>query len=175
VTINEDIRIAQASLTKLCDQDATAADLGLKKYAEQIRTKGPALIRQNFMPVLVGQQNKHHDLVIELVKLQTQYNSAYDCDLGSGLTEMQDFIEEHRKLVASDMIRYEADLEKAKENCQLEFRESFLARLKENIENARQEFRNLNAALKNIYYGEDSYKFHVTQQRGGLQSVVAIF
>jgi len=164
-TINEETGIAQASLAKLCDQDATAADLGLKKYAEQIRTKGPALIRQNFMPVLVGQQNRKHEMVNELVKLQALYNSKYDCDLGSGLTEMQDFIEEHRKLVASDMIRYEADLEKAKENCQLEFRESFLARLKENIENARQEFRNLNAALKNIYYGEDSYKFDVSANK----------
>ena len=164
-TINQEIGLAQASLSKLCEQDATAAELGLKKYTEQIRTKGPTIIRQNFSPLLVAQQNKRNDLVIDLVKLQTQYNSAYDCDLGSGLAEMQDFIEEHRKLVASDMIRYEADLEKAKENCQLEFRESFLARLKENIENARQEFRNLNAALKNIYYGEDSYKFDVSANK----------
>jgi len=163
--IKEDIGVSQASLTRLCEQDAAAAELGLKKYAEQIRSKSPAMIRQNFLPILAGQQNRKQEMVIDLVKLQTQYNGTYDCDLGSGLAEMQDFIDEHRKLVASDMIRYEADLEKAKENCQLEFRESFLARLKENIENARQEFRNLNAALKNIYYGEDSYKFDVSANK----------
>lgn len=162
---NEEIGIAQASLTELCELDATAAELGFKKYAEQSRSKGPAMIRQNFSPLWVAQQNKRHDLVIDLVRLQTQYNSAYDCDLGSGLAEMQDFLKEHHKLVASDMIRYEADLNRAKENCQLEFRESFLARLKENIENAKQEFRNLNAALKNIYYGDDSYKFDVSANK----------
>lgn len=70
-----------------------------------------------------------------------------------------------KKLVVSDIIKYEEDLKKAKENCHLEFRESFLARLKENIENAKIEFKNLNSALKDIYYGEDSYKFEITYNK----------
>jgi uncharacterized protein YPO0396 len=155
----------QASLDQLCEQDAAAAEAGHAKYEEQIRTKSPAIIRQNFSPLAVALQNKKNDLVLDLVKLQTRYNGLYDCDLGSGLTEMQGFVEEHQRLVASEMIKYEADLEKAKENCQLEFRESFLARLKENIENARQEFKNLNAALKHIYYGEDSFKFELSANK----------
>ena len=34
--------------------------------------------------------------------------------------------------------------------------------MKEHIENARTEFRNLNKALENVYYGEDSYHFNIT-------------
>ena len=163
--IGRQIDDAQTALDQLCEQDIAAAQIGLKKFEAQIRTKSPAVIRQNFSPRMVEQQNKRNELVIDLVKLQTQYNGLYDCDLGSGLTEMQGFIEEHQKLTASEMIKYEADLEKAKENCQLEFRESFLARLKENIENARHEFRNLNAALKHIYYGEDSFRFELSANK----------
>jgi uncharacterized protein YPO0396 len=78
---------------------------------------------------------------------------------------MHEYIKEHHKLVSSDIIKYEKELKKAKDNCQLEFRESFLARLKENIENAKLEFKNLNSALRDIYYGEDSYKFELTHNK----------
>ncbi len=149
----------------LCDSDAGVAELGMNKFNEQIKMKAPATIVQNFSPLKVGLQNKKNDLCGELIKLQVNYCSKNDCDLGSGYEQMQEYINEHHKLVASDIIKYEEDLEKAKENCHLEFKESFLARLKENIENAKLEFKNLNAALKDIYYGEDSYKFELTSNK----------
>ncbi|MDD4717558.1 MAG: SbcC/MukB-like Walker B domain-containing protein, partial [Eubacteriales bacterium] len=63
---------------------------------------------------------------------------------------------------SSEIIKYEDQLETAKRNCELEFKESFLARIKENIEAALLEFRNLNRALKDIYYGDDRYRFDIT-------------
>ena len=46
-----------------------------------------------------------------------------------------------------------------KDNCETEFRESFLAKMRENIENAESLFKDLNRTLKPIYYGNDSYRF----------------
>jgi uncharacterized protein YPO0396 len=149
----------------LCESDAEIAELGMNKFQEQIKLKAPATIVQNFSPMKVGLQNKKYEMVGELIKLQANYCKKNDCDLGSGNEEMQEYVNEHHKLVASDIIKYEEDLKKAKENCHLEFRESFLARLKENIENAKLEFKNLNAALKDIYYGEDTYKFELTSNK----------
>jgi uncharacterized protein YPO0396 len=37
--------------------------------------------------------------------------------------------------------------------------------MKENIESARLEFRSLNKALQNIYYGDDSYRFQITYDK----------
>jgi len=159
------ISILKNSFKALCDSETEVAELGIKKFHEQVKLKAPATIVQNFSPLKVGLQHKKDDLTGELIKLQLNYCSNNDCDLGSGNEQMQEYINEHYKLVASDIIKYEADLAKAKENCHLEFRESFLARLKENIENARLEFKNLNAALKDIYYGEDSYKFELTANK----------
>ncbi len=150
---------------QLCDDDLELAELGRNKFNEQIKTKNPATIVQNFSPMKVGLVNKKIELSGELIKLQLSYCSKYDCDLGSGDQQMQEYVKEHHKLVSSDIIKYEGDLEKAKENCHLEFRESFLARLRENIEDAKLEFKNLNAALKNVYYGEDSYKFELTYNK----------
>ena len=46
--------------------------------------------------------------------------------------------------------------------------------MKEHIEAARNEFRNLNKALDNIYYGDDSYHFKITfdKQKEGLYKMI---
>ncbi|MDR3602297.1 MAG: SbcC/MukB-like Walker B domain-containing protein [Desulfosporosinus sp.] len=149
----------------LCDEDLELAELGRNKFIEQLKTKAPAIIVQNFKPLKVGLDNKKNELSGELIKLQLSYCSKYDCDLGLGYQQILEYVQEHHKLVSADIIKYEGDLEKAKENCHLEFRESFLARLRENIEDAKLEFKNLNSALRNVYYGEDSYKFELTHNK----------
>lgn len=159
------ISSSENSFNLLCDSDAEVAEMGLRKFNDQIRLKAPAIIVQNFSPLKVGLENKKNDLIGELTNLQFNYCKKNDCDFGTGVNYLQEYIDEHHKLVTSDIIKYEADLERAKENCHLEFRESFLARLKENIETAKLEFRNLNQALKDIYYGEDSYKFELTSNK----------
>jgi len=149
----------------LCDKNEEIAGLGHQKYAEQLKTKTPATIVYNFSPMKAGLENKKNDLINELIKMQLSYCSKNDCDLGSGYDLIGDYRDEHQKLIGPELIKYEGDLEKAKENCYLEFKESFIARLRENIENARMEFRSLNAALKDIYYGDDRYSFELTPNK----------
>ncbi|MDD2534852.1 MAG: SbcC/MukB-like Walker B domain-containing protein [Eubacteriales bacterium] len=168
-TINSDQSLFDNSLSQidelknalqiLCDKDLGIAELGLAKFNEQIRQKSPDVIVQNFSPQMTGLQNKKHDLIWKLKESQLAFCIAFDSDLGDGLDQMPVYVDEHYKLISADIIKYESDLQKAKENCQLEFKESFLARLKENIETANLEFKNLNQALRGIYYGDDSYKF----------------
>lgn len=155
----------EKSFNGLCEEDTKATKFGLNKFDEQVKIKSPATIVQNFSPLKVGLENKKMEYCLDLIKLQSSYSSKYNCDLGSGYEQIGEYIKENHKLITSDIIKYEEDLKKAKENCELEFRESFLARLKENIENAKMEFKNLNMALKDIYYGEDSYKFDITHNK----------
>lgn len=155
----------EKSFNEFCNNNSEAALLGVNKYNEQIKSKLPAIIAVNFAPMKTALENKKLEFCNDLVKLQMDYCSKYDSDLGRGDEQIDEYIKEHHKLISSDIIRFEEDLKKAKENCELEFRESFLARLKENIESARTEFKNLNSALKDIYYGEDSYKFEITHNK----------
>jgi len=162
----KEVNLQESNFNNLCEK-CSEEDIqeGLDKFNEQVKLKTPAVIVQNFSPRRAGLINKKTELNIELIKLQNKYCSNYKCDLGTGYEEIRGYKEDHHKLFSSDIIKYEEDLKKAKENCELEFRESFLARLKENIENAKQEFKNLNNALKGIYYGEDSYKFEITYDK----------
>lgn len=160
------LSVLETAFEELCEGDLQVAEWGLAKFREQVRLKkAPSTIVFNYSPLKVGLQNKKNELVNDLIRLQLNFCSKNNAGLGSGLEAVQEYVEEHHKLVASDIIKYEGDLEKAKENCHLEFRESFLAKLKENIEEARTEFKNLNNALRDIYYGEDSYKFELTSNK----------
>ncbi len=153
------IKAQEEILERMYEEDATSANEGLAKYNEQRKTKSNETIVQNFSPMKVGLENAKNRFVKELMGLQTEYKNAHQIDLGIGVEQINEYINEHHKLRSSEIVKYEEELREAKEKCELEFRENFLARLRENIENARIEFKNLNYALKDIYYGEDSYRF----------------
>jgi uncharacterized protein YPO0396 len=148
-----------------CHRDMTIATVALQKFAEQSRTKKPALIVQNFSPRRTELFNRKMLAVEALTRLQNSYCAKYQVELGYGWQQIDEYVGEHHKLTGADLIRYESDLAEAKERCQLEFRESFLASLKEKIEIAKLEFRHLNQSLKDIYYGEDRYRFELTPNR----------
>lgn len=149
----------------ICEENLEIAKLGLLKFEEQIKNKTPENIVSNYSTYNTGLDNQKSSLEKEIMSLQSAYCKKYDNDLSIGSENIKEYIEEHHKLVSSEIIKYEENLRQAKYNCELEFKESFLAKLRENIENAITEFKYLNVALKDIYYGEDSYKFEITSNK----------
>ncbi|MCC8110654.1 MAG: hypothetical protein LIO74_03170 [Ruminococcus sp.] len=101
-------------------------------------------------------EKKKSEAVITLIEQQSKYKDGV---LGTGIEMMPSYSEEYGKLVKQDLIHYEEKLREIKENCEIEFRESFLAKMRENIEKAIELFNQLNKTLKPIYYGNDSYQF----------------
>ena len=70
------------------------------------------------------------------LQLRLKQQNFKDGELGTGLEVMSEYKKEYDNLVKNDLIGYEEKLCKMKENCETEFRESFLAKMRENIENA---------------------------------------
>jgi uncharacterized protein YPO0396 len=68
-------------------------------------------------------------------------------------------MKESELLTKHDLISYEEKLRVIRNNCETEFKESFLAKMRESIEKANFQFKELNKTLKPIYYGNDSYRF----------------
>ncbi len=158
----EDLKTMTGRFEALCEEDLQATEEGLGKFDEQRKTKSPQMIVRNYSPHRKGLESKKAEFSDELIRLQSQFCSAYECDFETGPDSIHRYKEELHRLTSSDLIKYEDQLNKARQDCELEFKESFLARLKENIESARLEFKSLNKALKGIYYGEDSYRFELT-------------
>lgn len=149
-------------IQSLSNGDDSAIDAAQHKFAEHSKTKEAETIYENYDRRKTALDNKYIKLRDDLITLQTNYRGG---EYGTGEQVIFAYAEEYRILSNHNLIQYEEKLNKAKEACELEFHEHFLARMRENIKNAQEVFKNLNKALRNIYYGNDSYKFHCSAHR----------
>ena len=161
----------EKEIQKLSDGDNSAIVAAEQKYAEHSKTKEAGTIYDNYGRRKAVLDNQHGKLLRELISLQASYKEG---EYGTGEEVIFAYAQEYRTLSNHNLIEYEEKLNKAKEDCELEFRENFLARMRENIESAQDIFKNLNKALKNIYYGNDSYKFHYSahSRKQGLYEMI---
>lgn len=97
-----------------------------------------------------------------LTKLQDNYNYRFEKDFMRGTVRMSDYFEARRRLETVEVVRFQENVLKAKADCEEIFKSDFLAKMREQIQNAKNEFKSLDAALRDVYYGEDSYHFKIT-------------
>lgn len=99
-----------------------------------------------------------NDLLITMQK----YSSNYKGSLVPTIDNLEDFVNEYYKLLNWDVIKYEQQAKEAYERAELSFREDFLSKLKEKIENSQRMLDKLNKNLKTHPFGNDEeiYKFY---------------
>ncbi len=154
--LETDVSDIESQISDMCKGNETALSEARHKFEEHKKTKSADTIRDNYKPrkeTLRKQKEKANN---ELHIMQSKYKGG---ELGTGIDMMSAFSEEYITLSKHDLIRYEEQLRTIMNNCETEFRESFLAKMRENIENAISLFKELNKTLKPIYYGNDSYRF----------------
>lgn len=152
-------------LQELSDAEGLAYKEAEEKYRQNRKTKSARTIAGNFAPQRSQFLNEREELLngnYGLRALQMQFNQDYTLDFMTGMEGMAEYREARQKLQSVDIIHYEEKLKSAKEDCEEIFRSDFLSRMKEHIEAARNEFRSLNKALSNIYYGDDNYHFKIS-------------
>lgn len=97
----------------------------------------------------------------ELLPLQRQYAGAYASDYPEGLEGDAQYQKAYHSLVNIDLERHRENLKQAQIRCKERFRKEILFRMKDDILNARQQFRQLNRVMENLAYGEESYRFSI--------------
>lgn len=122
------------------DKDLPTARMNTSKYKEGLKTR---ILNSN----------------AELNKLQYEYKVKYDFGPEATFDGAKFFIDELTKLKTSEVLSYEEKVQNAKEKAEIEFKEQFLSKLRENINEAQREFKSLNKALKDIKFGLESYEF----------------
>ena len=96
---------------------------------------------------------------------QKAYNQRYVCDYPLGLAGLEQYRAQHESLVRIDLERYAARLEQAQRDCKDRFRKDILFRMKDDIFNARRQFRELNKVMEQLTYGEEVYRFELEPSR----------
>lgn len=146
------------------DNDGLVYKSGYDKYQQNRKNKQPNKIAENFAPQRAQFVNERDALLNGkdgLIPLQYEYNQKFTQDFLVGLERISDYREAYNALKNVEMVKYKEKLMSAKENCEEIFRSDFLSKMREHIENAKTEFKNLNRALNQIYYGDDSYRFKI--------------
>ena len=96
---------------------------------------------------------------------QKAYNERYVCDYPLGLAGGEQYRAQYESLVRIDLERYAARLEQAQKDCKDRFRKDILFRMKDDIFNARRQFRELNKVMEQLTYGEEVYRFELEPSR----------
>ena len=104
-------------------------------------------------------------LASTLEPAQRDYNEHYVCDYPLGLAGVEQYRAQHESLVRIDLERYAARLEQAQRDCKDRFRKDILFRMKDDIFNARRQFRELNKVMEQLTYGEEVYRFELEPSR----------
>ena len=136
----------------------SARDSAKQKLNEHLKSKNAGTIFENYLPRRKTLENQRTKKYGDLTSLQTKYK---DGELGTGDSEdvLSAYNSEFTELSKHDLIQCEEKLEDARKDCEIEFRENFLSKMRENIDNAKDIFTGLNKSLKDIKYGHDTYRF----------------
>ena len=139
-----------------------------EKYLVHIQTKTARTIMDTYLRLKKQLENERDEIENGkdgLRQRQELFNSKHEQDFLRGAQNMKEYYDVKSRLETVDLVRFEEDLKKAREDCEEIFKQDFLAKMRNNIEKAKSEFKNLNIALRNIYYGDDSYKFTITYDK----------
>lgn len=103
-------------------------------------------------------ENKNKDLTAARSNYNRDYKMSYDINLLSNTP----YAKELKELSEVKLPDYLQKIQDAREKASEQFRDDFLAKLKDNIDTVKNQIDELNAALKESSWGSDKYRFVAT-------------
>jgi len=153
---------AEEAFDSFCEEFPMLVETVRLKYNENIRLKPANEIVKNQKDYHTQLKKAFDKIIIdELIPLQRQYNSTYTTDFSEGIDSFADFDGLYNTLVNIELEKNIESLIIAKERCKERFKDEILFRLKDDIHNAKKQFKKLNAILSQFNYGEEKYYFEV--------------
>lgn len=136
-----------------------------ERFLKEARNRKYSELIGNFENSKKGYESRIENRLKILINQQSKYNSSYEFGAPTGTGSIGQYHYEMERLRNSTILDYEEQIRKSKENAEYEFKEHFILKLRENILNAKTEYRKLNQALKGIQFGKDEYSFSIEKSR----------
>ena len=107
-------------------------------------------------------------------KLIADYEREFHHLLGMEPSENTEADTLLKRLETSELPAYREKIAKAYRDAEKEFKDHFISRLNEHIEEARESFKGINDILDALHFGRDKYKFHLEElgERKGQIAVI---
>ncbi|GHV90168.1 ATPase [Spirochaetia bacterium] len=134
-------------------------------YAEkQLSKENAAELSNKYESTLKGYQTGVKNRRAEYADLVHNYDRDFHTYLPLDPAENDEAEKLLRRLETSELPEYREKIERAKRDAEKEFKEHFISNLNENIEIARESFKEINEILKALSFGRDQYRFSLEEK-----------
>jgi energy-coupling factor transporter ATP-binding protein EcfA2 len=148
---------------------------GCEAYAaDRIAKVSIAELTTTYESTLKGFRSRVENLRREYQNLVQSYDREFNALLSLEPSESAEAEKILKRLETSELPEYREKIVRAKQDAEKEFKEHFISRLNELIEEARESFHEINGILRQIPFGRDLYRFTLEERsdrRGQIEIV----
>jgi hypothetical protein len=128
----------------------------------------------NFESARKGLETRLERAKSELLKLKSRFNRDYRLMLDETTAGSQPFLDLLLRYRDTELPAYREKIARARREAERQFKEHFVARMNEYINDARESFSEINHTLKEISFGEDQYSFSI-RERPEKRQILEVF
>lgn len=159
VSLNEKLQNLDTELKNLSKDNILIENKATEQFKQIESSSNPSKELDMFEQKLKDQEKLYETQCDALLNKQFKYVNTYNSTLNVGINEVKKFLQELDKLEKSELIQYEKKVRTAREHAEINFKEDFLSKLRDNILSAEAEIGKINETLQKIKFGSDSYEF----------------
>ena len=146
-------------LALIKDTSVSYYEMAASRFSAEVVNKIPF---ETVLKKIKNREDKlNHDISTTGASLFTHQQRYRNGEYGSGPDVMPSFEKEWQSLADTCIEDKRDSIKQYEEKNIIQFKESFLAKMRENIARAQHTFSDLNKHLKNVYYGNDNYQFKI--------------
>ena len=120
-------------------------------------------LSNTYESTLRGFRSRTESLKKEYHALVADYDREFNYLLGMDPQDNEEAENLLRRLTSSELPEYREKISRAYRDAEKEFKDHFISRLNERIEEARESFKEINEVLRTLLFGRDQYWFHLEE------------
>jgi len=136
-----------------------------EEYAQDKLSKNSIVdLTNSYESTLKGFKTRTETCKKEYNKLVADYEHEFHYLLGMDPADNAEAETLLKRLETSELPQYREKIAKAYQDAEKEFKDHFISRLNEHIEEARESFDEINDILRTLHFGRDQYWFHLEER-----------
>jgi len=136
-----------------------------EEYAQEKLSKNSITdLTNTYESTLKGFKTHTETCKKEYNRLVADYEHEFHYLLGMEPSENTEAETLLKRLETSELPQYREKIAKAYQDAEKEFKDHFISRLNEHIEEARESFDEINDILRTLHFGRDQYWFHLEER-----------
>ncbi|MCL2294152.1 MAG: hypothetical protein FWC36_04725 [Spirochaetes bacterium] len=160
---------------KIFGSDNPLMIIECEKYAHDKLSKNSiADLSSSYEPTLKSFKSRTESLKKEYNKLIADYEHEFHYLLGIDPSENAEAETLLKRLETSELPEYREKIAKAYQDAEKEFKDHFISRLNEHIEEAGESFKEINNILRTLHFGHDQYRFDLeplSERKGHIEVI----